>query len=1276
MRKLFMFIAALTLSAGLWAETRTVSYDYPVYNTPDDPKRGIASWQTGEVEATVLENITETTWWGTGSDQGVSVLYSITRNLDKTLTFHVDAWGDVTSIATPQINIAGNYNNVDGDGNYTTTATYETDEVVNLFFHIPFTGAAARIDVAYTVGSKNIKPSIEVTGVSIVPSQAAVAVGGTTSLTAIIKPAFATNTNISWSVIAGSENASVDANGVVTGRAAGAATIQVTTESGSKTANCDVNVVAQMLLEPDAAPAAPTVPANQVKAVYSSTYSADCGFGDWGGGTAYTQDTYGKKYVNAAGGYFGMVDFALNCSQMEYLHLDVWAFADLTFRVVPIHGGAEKGVTVNIEGQKWNSIDLSLSEGAYAEVTDWSNVYQIKIDQAADETFWLNNVYFYTTQEKTTCALSASVKNNEGGTASVSIAEVAKGGTATFTAVAACGYSFVGWWNNTTKVSENATYTPTDIQEDLTLVAEFAFVGPSEAATVPSYDMMIPIYTNGTPAEGVSMTTSLGQRTIQNSISVAGHTMFKYGNIDYQGIAFENNLRDVSAMKYVHLDIWSTKTGIVKFFLIWPGQDNETSVTVDLIGCQWNSINIPLNEFIGADLTQIHQFKFDAQPTIGEGAIDGATILVQDIFFYAPNEITLTASDFTVTKDGDWTYDQTEKRVKVEISEEYIMPESSNIEIYYNNDPMVKPINPGTYQVYIDIEETDIYAAVTGITSDAWKFDIIDREGAIQAIKDKKEEAVQAINSEAGDFETVPTEKVVEGAKVNLEDVTITATNTINEATDQSTITTTKDNAISEIDKIEASAKTDIQTAIAKFKKSEQNEIDNVATATKSEIDAFPVSEKVKDDAKSKIDQAVAEAEETIDNANSKEQIYNAKQDACSKFSKQLENVEASYAQLQDDKVVAIQKIEEVAADAEAAIDEAAGEYASLQAIGEIISSKKEEIASGKSEASYFIGAATDMEEISQQKEEAIQHIEDIKSKAVEEIQAAIASLQQNAINDIQAAADAAKEEIDGLGVDESVKSEAKAQINNIANTAEQTINAAISKDAIDNAKTEAIADINNVIQTTKDMWIPVRENMTVGNYGTLCWNYNLTAIEGAELYSVAGLENNRIILQEVLANETQAGAGYVIRATAKGLWVKNGDQYTDTPLPAADCNGLQGTFADIVDGAAGAPENKLEGNYIIYQNEWRKCGVYTGLLSNRAYLVKDEVPNVIITQAPGRKYVSMALPYVTQTELNNVIADSDAITDIDKYFYKGQVIIRKGDKSFNIQGIEILPIE
>ena len=297
-----------------------------------------------------------------------------------------------------------------------------------------------------------------------------------------------------------------------------------------------------------------------------------------------------------------------------------------------------------------------------------------------------------------------------------------------------------------------------------------------------------------------------------------------------------------------------------------------------------------------------------------------------------------------------------------------------------------------------------------------------------------------------------------------------------------------------------------------------------------------------------------------------------------------------------------------------------------------------------------------------------------MQKKAEEDIQDAIKefiALQQNAINEVEQTAATAKEKIDGLGVDESAKSDAKAQIDNIVNTAKATINEATNKDMINEAKTKAIAGINNVVQTTKDMWVTVRENMTIGNYGTLCWKYDLNAIDGAELYAIAGIENGRIILKEVLAEETEAGASYVIRATAKSLRVKNGDRYTDTPLPAAECNGLQGTFVDMVEYTAGDPENKLEGNYIVYQNEWRKCGVYTGLRANSAYLIMNYVPGTAPAPASGRKYISMPLPKETPTELESVDGSQRTIRN-GKFLRNGQLIIVKDNKMYNVQGMKL----
>ena len=171
------------------------------------------------------------------------------------------------------------------------------------------------------------------------------------------------------------------------------------------------------LFAPDAAATAPTVAAAQVKAIYSPTYEANCIFAEWGSGTTYTQDTYGKKFVMANGGYFGMEGFNFDCTDMEKLHYDIWIDIDATLRIVPIlrhlvwnvekqqdeyTNYTEYGETVNLVGQQWNSIDLVLADGNLASYTDWTETYQVKIDNAANLTIWVGNAYFYTTKSDPT----------------------------------------------------------------------------------------------------------------------------------------------------------------------------------------------------------------------------------------------------------------------------------------------------------------------------------------------------------------------------------------------------------------------------------------------------------------------------------------------------------------------------------------------------------------------------------------------------------------------------------------------------------------------------------------------------------------------------------------------------------------------------------------------------------------------------------------------------------------------------------------------------------
>jgi uncharacterized protein YjdB len=83
--------------------------------------------------------------------------------------------------------------------------------------------------------------SVAVTGVELDETSLELEVGKSKTLKATVKPATATDPSVTWESSA-PDKAEVDANGKVTAKAEGTATITVTTKDGGKTAECEVTV--------------------------------------------------------------------------------------------------------------------------------------------------------------------------------------------------------------------------------------------------------------------------------------------------------------------------------------------------------------------------------------------------------------------------------------------------------------------------------------------------------------------------------------------------------------------------------------------------------------------------------------------------------------------------------------------------------------------------------------------------------------------------------------------------------------------------------------------------------------------------------------------------------------------------------------------------------------------------------------------------------------------------------------------------------------------------
>lgn len=179
--------------------------------------------------------------------------------------------------------------------------------------------------------------------------------------------------------------------------------------SDNAAAAVDYNETTKPATYPTSAAPAPAFADASVRPVYSSAYSKDCNFADWGGSPVEKQ-TYGAKKMNHAATYFGIFGFGdIKVDADDELYLSVWTNENISFRVVPIIDNPqaagnlpERGAfTQELIGGQWNVVHFTMSdfnlEGTTPSTgyTNFDKIYQIKIDQAGNQTFWLDNIYFH-----------------------------------------------------------------------------------------------------------------------------------------------------------------------------------------------------------------------------------------------------------------------------------------------------------------------------------------------------------------------------------------------------------------------------------------------------------------------------------------------------------------------------------------------------------------------------------------------------------------------------------------------------------------------------------------------------------------------------------------------------------------------------------------------------------------------------------------------------------------------------------------------------------------
>ncbi|MDE6277211.1 MAG: hypothetical protein K2M06_03800 [Muribaculaceae bacterium] len=153
-----------------------------------------------------------------------------------------------------------------------------------------------------------------------------------------------------------------------------------------------------------AAPA-PSRAASQMKSFFSDAYGSDTPdlfVGNWGQATGAElisengQEVYRLTGFNYLGFQFSHSDAVLNTTDMEMLHIDLYAEAPMDINIYPIalhptFDGAR--VSRHLDGGCWNSFDIALGE---FPGVDFSRLGQFKMDGGNGQTFYLDNLYMWT----------------------------------------------------------------------------------------------------------------------------------------------------------------------------------------------------------------------------------------------------------------------------------------------------------------------------------------------------------------------------------------------------------------------------------------------------------------------------------------------------------------------------------------------------------------------------------------------------------------------------------------------------------------------------------------------------------------------------------------------------------------------------------------------------------------------------------------------------------------------------------------------------------------
>ena len=408
--------------------------------------------------------------------------------------------------------------------------------------------------------------------------------------------------------------------------------------------------------QPSTPPTSPTKAASDVISLFSDSYTNVGGidwFPNWGQSTVVSDIAiFGNNIKVYSNTNYQGVQFAtaIDASSMTNLHLDIWTANCTAFDVFLINttpGTVEQKITLNPNNTGWNSFDITLSQ--YNNIV-LSNIGQFKFVATpfGGSNLYIDNIYFWKPSNVPTIT-GFSVPSQLVGASAFTITAPTSNSTGAFTytsatpsvaTIAGNVVTVVGVGTSIITANQAAAGAYSAGSTAAQLVVSYP--PPTVNAPIPTKASadVISVYSNTyTDLAGTDFFPNWGQSTYVSEISIAGNTIKKMDNCNYEGTQFASPI-NASTMQNLHIDIWTPNCTVFDLYLINAG-GTEQKVSLMPNNTGWNSFDIALSQYTAINLASIIQFKYVSTP------FGGSTIYYDNVYFWkVANPPTIT--NFTI----------------------------------------------------------------------------------------------------------------------------------------------------------------------------------------------------------------------------------------------------------------------------------------------------------------------------------------------------------------------------------------------------------------------------------------------------------------------------------------------------------------------------------------------------------------------------------------------------------------------------------------------------